>query len=97
MIGQVYFEKDTMYANANFWADAYANFGYIGVLLYSSLLSWILWIYDSVTSKKNFLVSSLMIMIFSLNICNTSLFVSLLTNSFLFTILLMYLQKEEPV
>lgn len=97
MIGQVYFEKDTMYANANFWADAYANFGYIGVLLYSVLLSWVLWVYDSVTSKKNLLVSSLLIMIFSLNICNTSLFVSLFTNSFLFTTLLMYLQKEDVV
>src|SRR5690348_7254010 len=48
MIGATYFEGPQTNANANLWADAYANFRYAGVLFMTGVLVMILWLLDSV-------------------------------------------------
>ena len=39
LIGQVYYGNPEMSANANLWADAYANFGLVGVFVFTGILA----------------------------------------------------------
>ena len=46
LIGAVYFGTPTLFANANLWADAMANFGLLGIPLFTIALGLVLWIFD---------------------------------------------------
>lgn len=49
VIGEAYYGSFITSANANFWADGFANFGFVGMLLATALLCAVLRILDSVS------------------------------------------------
>ena len=51
-IGRIYFGRDETSANANFWADAYANLGHIATILATSLLVFILKFINCLAEKR---------------------------------------------
>ena len=91
IIGYVYFHDSGMSANANLWADAYANFGYPGMLCITFLLAAVLWLYDSISDGRDRRAAALVIALPAMALANASLLSSLLTNGFMLAMLLVYL------
>ena len=60
LIGSLYF-PNAINANANVWADAYANFGYIGIFCFTLLLAIVLWLYDSMAVDRDMRLAALVI------------------------------------
>jgi hypothetical protein len=69
--------------NVNIWADAYANFGYIGVIAFTLILAGFLWLYDGVAQKINRQEATVLITIPALTLTNSALFTCLLTHGML--------------
>jgi hypothetical protein len=80
-----------MSANANFWADAYANFGYAGIVCFTLLLALVLWLYDSGSAGRDRYVTALVIALPAFAVANSGLLTSLLTHGIGLAMLLMYL------
>ncbi len=91
LIGFVYYHDTGMSANANFWADAYANFGYAGIVCFTLLLALVLWLYDSGSAGRNRYVTALVIALPAFAVANSGLLTSLLTHGIGLAMLLMYL------
>jgi len=90
LIGDVYFHNPAGNANANFWADGYANAGFWGIALVTLLLILLLWLYDSVSAKKDLRVALLLIAMPTYAITNTSLLTSLFSHGWLPALFLMW-------
>lgn len=95
IIGEYYYNRTDMYANANFVADAYSKFGVISVLLFSLVLRLICLIMDTFSYNKSpFLLFSIYI-IPIISLTNASLTVSLFTHGMFIATLLSLLIIEE--
>ena len=91
LIGAIYFHSASNDANANIWADAYANFGYAGILCFTLLLAMLLWLYDSTAANRDTRLAALAIGLPAFALANGGLLTSLLTNGIALVMLLMYL------
>lgn len=91
LIAFTYFHSATMESNANLWADAYANFGYAGIILFSLLLAVVLWLFDSMAFGRDKRLAALVIGLPAFALANTGLLTALLTNGIGLTMLLVYL------
>jgi len=93
-IGYVYFNRPEMSANANIWADAYANFGFVGVIVFSIILLFYLWILDNSAVNKNqptiFALTSTTYVL-----TDTALLTSLLTHGLLVLLAIVILMPTE--
>ena len=78
-------------ANANLWADGYASFGIFGIFLFSAVLSAIMWISDSFSSKKYRSISVLILAYPAYMLTNTKLQTTFLTHGLGVVLLLLYL------
>jgi hypothetical protein len=90
LIGQVYFPGRSTYANANVWADAYANFGIWGVFAFTIVLGLIFWFYDSITVESDFRFAALVLAIPAISLANAGLLTCLLTHGLGLACALMY-------
>ena len=90
LIGTTYFPGSGTYANANLWADAFANFGYVGVFAFTGLLALVLWMYDSITVDHDLRFAALVLGIPAIALANAGLLTSLLTHGIGFAILVVY-------
>lgn len=52
-IGLVYFGDEHIDANANLWAEGFADFGLPGTIGFTVLLAGMMWIYDSIAARHN--------------------------------------------
>ncbi len=84
-----------MESNANLWADAYANFGYIGIIVFSLLLAFVLWLYDSMAFGCDKRLAALVIGLPAFALANTGLLTTLLTNGIGLVMLLVYLMPPR--
>lgn len=91
LIAFTYFHNAAMESNANLWADAYANFGYIGIFVFSLLLAVVLWLYDSMALGRDKRLAALAIGLPAFALANTGLLTALLTNGIGLVMLLVYL------
>jgi len=90
IIGSLYFHNATN-ANANLWADAYANFGYAGIFCFTLLLAIVLWLYDSMAVGRDMLLAALVIGLPAFALANGGLLTCLLSNGMGLAMLLVYL------
>ncbi|MCM8711285.1 oligosaccharide repeat unit polymerase [Clostridium sp. SYSU_GA19001] len=58
LISKLYYNKPLMRANTTWYADAYANFGFIGVIVFAVILYLILIVIKAIQNKDKYLVSS---------------------------------------
>ena len=91
LIAFTYFRSASMESNANLWADAYANFGYEGIMVSSILLGLVLWLYDSMASGRDKRLAALIIGLPAFALANTGLLTALLTNGIGLAVVLVYL------
>jgi hypothetical protein len=98
LIGRKYFGATDMAANANMWADAFVNFGFIGYFAYLMLFWLVLKIIDNISVNKNsyFVYALLAMPAFSLS--NSALLTTMLTHGLLIAgLLICLLPKECPL
>lgn len=91
LIGYSYYGDPNTHANANLWANAFANFGFAGMIGYSVILAGIFWVYDSIAAKRSFRISSLLLGIPAITLSNSALFTSLLTHGIALLVILLYI------
>jgi len=77
VIGAVYFDNAS--ANASYWADAFANFGFAGILGFTLVLGLVLWIADGLGQQRDARVAGPMLAIAGLNLASGALFTTILT------------------
>jgi hypothetical protein len=90
LIGYLYFHRGEN-ANANLWADAYANFGYAGIICFTLLLAIVLWLYDSMAVGRDMRLAALVIGLPAFALANGGLLTCMLTNGMALAMLLVYL------
>lgn len=95
IIGEHVFGRETTSANANVWADAFANFGVIGILVFSVLLSGVLWLFDSVSRVHGLQFGTAFIAISAFSLSDTGLMTTLATHGLLLAILLLILMPRQ--
>lgn len=96
IIGSVYYNDN--WPNTGFLGDAYMNFGYIGMILFSLFFALLLVVIDSIsnTDKKR-LLSSAMVVLFMLTLTNGALFTSLLNGGILIYIIITLSYKDTNI
>lgn len=101
LIGDVYVNSASgidISANANFWADAYASFGILGILFFSAGLAGVLWLADSLAKGCQLKLAVLMLAYPAYILTNTKLQTTLLTHGLGLVLLILYLlpRHESP-
>lgn len=97
LIGAHYFGRPEMNANANFWADGFANMGILGLFGVSLLLGVVIWVYNSLALGRNLLMTSVIAGMCAWTLTDTAFFTSLNTHGILFSLLLLWLMPPEIV
>jgi hypothetical protein len=73
LIAHEYFGYEEGSANANVWADAYANLGLEGMVAASVVLGFVLWGYDCLSQRRDRIAASLLLTLPSMALVNTAL------------------------
>ena len=82
-------------ANANIWADAFANFGFPGFFLWTLVLGLLFWIYDSIAYNRDYKLATMILLIPSMTFSNSALLTSLFTHGILLAICILYFMPAE--
>ena len=101
LIGQTYYGNAQISANANVWADGFANFRYVGVLAYTLLLGLVLRAFDGLARGRDMRAVAMLLGVAGFTFSNTSLLTTLLTHGVGLMFILLYLllawSAPEPV
>jgi len=97
VIGHYYFESSTMSANENFWASAYADFGYFGLFVYGIIVGLLFWICDSLTWRMPIQFSAIVVFSPLFSLVNASLFTCLLTHGIILLLFFLWLVPQTLV
>jgi hypothetical protein len=79
LIGPLYFAPDKPSANANLWADAYANFRLLGVILFTFAFAVALLVVDGLGRGRDLRVAGGMLAMVGLSLTNSGFFTVALT------------------
>lgn len=77
-------------ANANLWADAYANFGYGGVLGVTVLTGLVFWTFDTAAQGADPRVSMVLLGTAAIKLSNTALATTLLTHGLVLAVFIAF-------
>jgi hypothetical protein len=94
LIGLVNFGNPVHNANANIWADGFANFGFIGAFVETVLLLGYLWLYDWVTLRRDPAMGRLLALVPAFVVANDGILTSFVTHGLLSLLLIQMLQPE---
>lgn len=94
LIGRRYFDSDQVSANANIWADVFANFGWVGVVVVTVGLAAIFFVYDSVSKRRDFRIATLMIALPAFSLSDTAFLTTLLTHGLGLSMMLVMLSPR---
>jgi len=90
LIGELYFGNHETFANAHLWADAYANFGYVGLVVFSALLAFTFLVADSVAKRHDLRFAILLFGIPAFSLANSAFLTCLVSHGILLALLLLY-------
>lgn len=90
LIGAKYIGNISTSANANFLADGYANFGFFGIFVFTLLLGFILWTFDSLGKTSDLRLISLILGIPCISLSNSAILTSILTHGIGLALVLTY-------
>lgn len=95
IIGEIYSGKLNVSANNGLFSDAYANMGFLGILVMPIVLVLIMRLFDSCANgvDKNTVAIASLILTFSIN--GSFLFTVLITHGFLVACLVLYLMPKD--
>lgn len=95
-IGLHYFGSSEASANAGVWADAFANFGYIGIIIFTFALGMVMWIYDSLANRVDWRLAVVMLGVPAFTLTNSSLLTTLLTHGLGVVMIALYFVPATP-
>jgi hypothetical protein len=98
LIGSTYFEQIgqvPIAANANFWADGFANFGFPGMVGATLLLAAVLWILDGLAGGSRRWIACMVIAVPTYSLANTALLTAMLTHGIGLLIALIYFMPPD--
>jgi hypothetical protein len=93
-IGFYYFGSENVDANANLWAEGFAEFGIPGIFAFALILAISLWIYDSIAARGSFELAVLLAVIQADALSNSSPLTILVTHGGLLTGVLIYFAPQ---
>jgi hypothetical protein len=96
-IGSVYFPGRGTNANANIWADAFANFGFAGIVGFTLVLGLVLWVTDALGRGRDLRVAGPLLAIAGLTLSDSALFTTILTNGLALSCVLIALMPPGSV
>ena len=89
-IGLVYFGDARIDANANLWAEGFADFGLPGVIGFTLLVAFAIWLYDSISARHDVELAVLLAAMPALMFSNTIPTTVLITHGGIMAALLLY-------
>lgn len=95
MVGEQFNGSAVTSANANYFADGYANLGYAGIFIEGAVLIILLWVLNSAASGLPNAVAALVVFVPTLSLVNSSVFTSLLTGGFVAAALILAVLPRE--
>lgn len=96
LISKIYLtSRPEVSANNGIFADAYMNFGYLGIIIWASLFSVIIKLISSLAYKKDITVCVAAVALMPIIFTNGTLLTSLITNGVVMSMLLLYLLPRE--
>ena len=93
LIGYEYFGNGEINANTCFWASAFANLGYGGMLVLTGCLAWLLRLFDSLAAGGNQTLCAAMAGLFAVQLCNGALENCMITGGVAATLATLYLLR----
>jgi hypothetical protein len=90
VIGMAYFHSATANANANLWADGFANFGQPGVLLAGLVLGLVLRLADRLASGRAAVLTAGVMVMPAVTLANSGILTSLLTGGMVLALVLLW-------
>ncbi|NQD70232.1 hypothetical protein HP439_05800 [Sphingobacterium shayense] len=66
------YNEQGQYANANIWADAFAQYGFIGMLIIAVMLGFFLHLYDSIAKYAGFKMAVVLLVPFAFTFSNSA-------------------------
>ena len=91
MMGQIYAGNEDTAMNTGYYGDAYMNFGYAGVFIFSALLGIVLKVADWISRRRSFTLSLAAMIVPMIKLSNGSLFSVTLTGGILFSFVVVFL------
>ncbi|WP_100405630.1 O-antigen polymerase [Bacillus solitudinis] len=91
IIGGIYYNSPNMSANTNFMADGYANFGILGMILVTVILSFTLITLDSFTKDSKHAVNISICFMPLYALLDASIFTAFLTHGILWVLIFIFL------
>lgn len=95
VIGRQYYGDDVTSENTQFWADSYANFGYVGLVVFTLLLTLILLTFDRACRLLPLEISAAVAAVFASNLANGGLLTAIGSLGFGFVLLLITFAPRE--
>jgi hypothetical protein len=95
LIGAVYFNAPNENANANLWADAFANFGIGGIIAFTIVLGLVLLLLDSAASGRDLRVTGALAGLMAIVLSNSALLTTILSHGLALAILLIVLMPQD--
>ena len=90
-IGLAYFRSLDVNANANLWAEGFAELGLPGILGFTLLVAFLIWIYDSIAIQRDPTLAALLAAMPAVTLSNTSPTTTLVSHGGLAVALVLYL------
>lgn len=97
LIGLHYFGSLQTSANANLWADGFANLGYLGIFLHSLIFGGVLWLMDCLARPFDRRMALLLIFPPAYATVDSALFTSLLTHGIALLTLMMWVAPPSLI
>ncbi|HBE44898.1 MAG TPA: hypothetical protein DDW17_05440 [Deltaproteobacteria bacterium] len=100
MMGSIYAGNENTNVNTGYLGDAFMNFGFGGMMVFSYILGLIMVMIDSLSRRTNIYIAVACSVIPMQKLINGSLFTTLLSNGLLFSMLVIWLynkrEKAQP-
>jgi hypothetical protein len=98
-IGYYYFNNADMDANANFWAEGFAEFGIFGMFAFAVVVAASLWLYDSIAARGSLELAIMLAVVLADALANSSPLTILVTHGGVLTGVLLYFAPKiaQPV
>ena len=93
-IGLAYFGNVETNANANMWAEGFAEFGIPGIVGFTLFVAFMLWIYDSISARRKLELTVLLAAMPAILLSNTGPTTVLISHGGLAVALVLYLSPS---
>lgn len=91
VMGREFFDSPQTVANANLWADGFANFGFAGIVLVSLIAGGVMWTFNVVSRGERLVLGALLGATAAMVWTNISVFTSMLTHGIPLTLILLWI------